>query len=759
MVRTSPSQLECPRCGAQVVGRDFCACGEYLAWEATLAPVPEPVVHLPPEPAPDPTLLTLRDPARDDEPGATVAVEVVPGGDVTVLATIRNQGPIVDTFDVRVDGLPDGWWTIAPPTVFLNPWGTSGDYEQEVQVRLHPPKTAAAEARAWPLAVVVHSRSLATDVACAQATLLVQPFQSTVMYAGPERRRGRRRASFDVVVSNHGNSPLEIVVAAQDSEARCPVAIANPRATVAFGQTVATVVRVGVPAPLIFGRPTDHHIEVTHRATGVDSTPTPQRVTFRQRPWLPWWVPPALALLAAFVAAMLLLRREPEVPKLDGDTVAEARVVLGKHDLELGRVSYAKAPENTALDTIIAQQPAAGDEIVKGEAVHIVLAAPPETGFVPEVNGRSLAAAAAALKDARFEYSAEPASAGDDWVVIRQNPTPGTERELGTPVTLAVEKATPEPTPTPTATPTPAATATPAAAPKPAAKQDRPAKRRPTATAAAALPADFVFAGATSGQLYRLDGLAAKPARLTSPRHRFETPTTTDDGYAAVQVTDDGRHLARISADGKTVGTIAAGDFHRPAYSPDRGLLAVIAGDGRRGPADAGALCVLDPAESAPACTKARARGRRLGRPAWAPSGRSVLVLAARPRGAYDELLVYAARGGDAARWGAPTVAYRAAGLQAAAWVGSRRVAVLVAARPGAAAHLRLLALRADGRLEPVKEFPALTGHELAAKGRHLALRRGQDATGDGALVVLDVDAARPRTRRLSSGVNPAWAH
>ena len=88
------------------------------------------------------TLLTLRDPAREgDDPSAEVTVSVVPGAEVTVLATVRNQGLIVDTFDLRVDGLPESWWTISPATVFLNPWGSSGDYEQQVQVRLHPPRT------------------------------------------------------------------------------------------------------------------------------------------------------------------------------------------------------------------------------------------------------------------------------------------------------------------------------------------------------------------------------------------------------------------------------------------------------------------------------------------------------------------------------------------------------------------------------------------------------------------------------------------
>ena len=690
---------------------------------------------------------------------------MVPGNDVIVMATLRNQGQIVDTFDVRVEGLPDSWWTITPPTVFLNPWGTSGDYEQEVQVRLHPPKTHEAEARAWPVAVVARSRSLGTDVACAQATLLVQPFQSTVMYAGPERRRGRRHASFDVVVENHGNSPMEIVIAAQDAEASCPVSIGHERTMVAFGQTVATVVRVGVPAPLIFGRPTDHHIDVTHRATGVESDPAPQRVTFRQKPWLPWWVPPVLALIAAFAAAILLLRRDPEVPKLEGDTVQEVRVVLDKHHLKLGSVKYAKAPENAALDTVIAQQPAAGDEIVKGESVNIVLAAPPETGFVPEVNGRSLAKAAAAIKDARFDISPEPASAGDDWVVIRQHPTPGTEHEIGTPVTLAV-KAPPTPTPTPTATATPDAVCDPHAGPRPRRRSRKRARRRrrkkekksaaaKTASApktpAPSFPSDFVFAGATSGQLYRLASPAAKPARLTSPKHRFETPTTTDDGYAAVQVTDGGRHLARISADGKTVGTIAEGDFHRPVYSPHRGLLAVIDGDGKRAPADAGALCVIDPTGAAPTCGHAPDGGRRLGRPSWAPNGRSVLALAAGADGTYDELLIYAARGGDATRWDAPTRAYRRAGIQSAVWVGIRRIAVLVSPHPGAPAHLRLLARRADGTFKRVKDFPALTGHELAAKGRHLALGVGRTRT---ATVRWSCSTWMQRSRR--SGASPA---
>ena len=59
--------------------------------------------------------------------------------------------------------------------------------------------------------------------------------------------------------------------------------------------------------------------------------------------------------------------------------------------------------------------------------------------------------------------------------------------------------------------------------------------------------------------------------------------------------------------------------------------------------------------------------------------------------------------------------------------------------------------------LKAVKAFPAHTGHELAAMGEHVALRRGA-ATQDGPMVLLDVARTQPHVRTLPSGVNPAWA-
>ena len=220
------------------------------------------------------------------------------------------------------------------------------------------------------------------------------------------------------------------------------------------------------------------------------------------------------------------------------------------------------------------------------------------------------------------------------------------------------------------------------------------------------------------------------------------------------------RRLVWISADGKTVDPIAEGDYYRPAYSPSRGLLAVIAADGQADAPDAGTLCVIDPHDTGgAACAPAPRGGRRVGRPAWAPNGRSLLVLAAGADGDYDQLLSFAPNGGDPTRGKRRPPAYRAARHPS-----PRRGSETTASpcwSPTAAADRRTCGCSpaaADGSFKQVKDFPSLTGSELAATGHFLALQRGTSATGDGPIVLLDANRAHPWLRRLTSGVNPAWA-
>src|SRR4051795_11535573 len=166
--------------------------------------VPAPQVPAATE-APEGATIVLR--VRDGDPakGETLHQGVEPGQREQVLALVRNQSGIVDNYDLAVDGLPDDWYSIYPATVYLVPFGSGGTYEQEVEVHLHPPRGPEAEAKVWELRVVADSKAQTREAAAAPLGLHVMPYVETTTSLRPQRKKGRRKADFDVTVVNKAN--------------------------------------------------------------------------------------------------------------------------------------------------------------------------------------------------------------------------------------------------------------------------------------------------------------------------------------------------------------------------------------------------------------------------------------------------------------------------------------------------------------------------------------------------------------------------
>ena len=56
---------------------------------------------------------------------------------------MRNQTKRVDSYALRVNGLPEAWVEISPPSVDLLPYGASGDaHESHFLVTITPPRVA-----------------------------------------------------------------------------------------------------------------------------------------------------------------------------------------------------------------------------------------------------------------------------------------------------------------------------------------------------------------------------------------------------------------------------------------------------------------------------------------------------------------------------------------------------------------------------------------------------------------------------------------
>src|ERR671930_336579 len=113
--------------------------------------------------------------------------------------------------------MPAEWWTITPGTVYLVPYGApGGEYEQEVEIRLPPPRSPEAEARPWSLRVVAKSRAHGVQAGTATITATIAPYQEFETELRPEYARGRRRGNFAIAVRNRANAPSDFTFSAVD---------------------------------------------------------------------------------------------------------------------------------------------------------------------------------------------------------------------------------------------------------------------------------------------------------------------------------------------------------------------------------------------------------------------------------------------------------------------------------------------------------------------------------------------------------------
>ena len=322
---------------------------------------------------------------------------------------MRNQSGIVDNYDLRVEGVPDGWWTITPATAYLVPYGApSGRYEQDAQVHLHPPRAAQAEAREWQIRVVAGSRATSTDAGSASARLTVQAYQDVETDLRPERATGRRRGKFAFAVRNLANAPIELEFSATDPEGKCKFAIKQRRGTAQPGKRAGTELIVKAPKQIWVGRPLDHPFQIVARAPGSEETIISRQAVFRA------------AALVRLVGADrdrdrararrggLQAAAEPaddhRPQSARGRPPREVQKLLEHFGLLLTNNPAATkiVAAKNEVGKIISQNPGPGFKLSPGKAVAVVVGVAAKQVPVPDVCGKPLAQSQAALKAAKL---------------------------------------------------------------------------------------------------------------------------------------------------------------------------------------------------------------------------------------------------------------------------------------------------------------------------------------------------------------------
>src|SRR3954469_25175273 len=310
---------------------------------APIPAIPKTLVHgavpQPQMPAaaekPEGATIVLR--LRDGDPakGETLHQGVEPGQREQVLAMVRNQSGIVDNYDLAVDGLPEDWYSIYPATVYLVPFGSGGTYEQEVEIHLHPPRGPEAEARIWDLRVVAFSKaSGGVEAAAAPLALHIEPYIETTTSLRPQRKKGRRKADFDVSVTNKANAPVLVALEGQDPDGELQFGFNRPPQEIPPGATVTSKMRVKPPKKIWIGRPVDHRLEV---AT-VDGEERAARAAAE---------PLSAEVLAQPAGVRGIFRKRPELPGVYGPRVYKPQIYppdvnIGPGGLQIRKPTFQK---------------------------------------------------------------------------------------------------------------------------------------------------------------------------------------------------------------------------------------------------------------------------------------------------------------------------------------------------------------------------------------------------------------------------------
>jgi hypothetical protein len=751
---------ECPACGHEnPPEHDFCErCGGYVRWELSgatpavrvsetvpavrpAAPRQEPKRARAKRRVEQPPRRNAHVPAQGERVELTLSarsLEVAAGSVVSVTVEIDNRTSVVDHFRIVLSGLPADWYTVTPDTLHLNPYGARGAHTAEAQIALHPPRAPGAEARAWPFTIEAISEDRQAQVASAAATLVIEPFQDFVVEPRPERRAGRWRARFEAVVRNRGNAPVEVCVSVADDEQACRMEVDPELLTVDPGAEARASFTARPRKPIWIGRPVDRALQLSAPATRHDYEPPARRVTFRQRAWLPWWLPIALAVLAMLLLlAWKLIPRTTEVPDLRGaKSPFAAQKMLTAAGLKLDPNPQKKVSARAAPGTIVGQDPAPGEKIEKGSAVTVVQAVGSAMRTVPSIVGLSAQDADRTLRERGLVLgTVQPQPAALDAKIAAQVPDAGVRAKEGTAVNASLDLGT------------------------------KPGKTVPEkkggAGAAAAGPA-----GGAGGA--GKDPVAPRTSRLAfddgvdlwtwDPAGGAATPFTTSGTPARPAIepawSADGSQLAymRIGAGGRGriyVADIEAGessgrpvdlgkgDNHRPSISPNGGLLAYIREDGRDG-----RVCLQPNDGRAHAASCLDADGWTLsGQPAWSPDGRSMLVIA-KARGDQSssgviQFVTSAPGSPRSSDWypASEGLALTIANPNSVAWAPDGRQVAVMASPDGNRYHLFLVPADEAGITGTQHPVPDVSGCEAAWRT-------------DGKLTVSVYDCVQPKAAR-----------
>jgi eukaryotic-like serine/threonine-protein kinase len=152
----------------------------------------------------------------------------------------------------------------------------------------------------------------------------------------------------------------------------------------------------------------------------------------------------ALFVLTAYLSFNLWVRRgATPVPDLTGLGEEQARTALVEHGLAFRRADFERFSDRVPPGDVLETRPAAGSYVKRGAEIEVVMSRGEHRVAVPDLGGKSRAAARLMLEGQSLTEGATLevySTRGPAGTVVGQDPAPGREIPAGAPVALLVAR-------------------------------------------------------------------------------------------------------------------------------------------------------------------------------------------------------------------------------------------------------------------------------------------------------------------------------
>jgi hypothetical protein len=236
-------------------------------------------------------------------------ITIRPGSTTSLSLSVENLGEHTEAYTIIPAGLTAAWTTVTRPNVTL--FGGSRDV---VEIVIRPPAIHTTTAGPTPAAVRVIPQQQPDEAIVAETLLDVQSFDDRRITMLQPLRRGRRRATYEFMVENHGNNLASCRLHLVDRTERVDGSFDPPAVGVASGSQ--SLVRLRLKAKSGLFRRHERQLDFEIEATEQDHDPAIGHAALIQPPSIParfvWRVLVAAAVVAAAALAWVNVVR-PEL--------------------------------------------------------------------------------------------------------------------------------------------------------------------------------------------------------------------------------------------------------------------------------------------------------------------------------------------------------------------------------------------------------------------------------------------------------------